>query len=87
MDRVRARPRGSRKQRKVELLYTIVSTCRVLDAAKVSLHSDANGVVGVGEHEATGAVIVEAQDLTIDTEKVLETSIGSCGTNLRYNTC
>ena len=41
-------------------LLTCVRTSCVLDATEVGLHPDADGVVGVGQHQAAGMEIVEA---------------------------
>lgn len=56
---------------------TGISACSVLDATKVPLHPDTDGVVRVGQLETAAGVVVEAQDLTVDTREVLQAAVGS----------
>ena len=50
---------------------------RVLNPAEVSLHPHAHRVVGVGQLQALGVVVVEGEHLARDPGEVLQTSITS----------
>ena len=49
----------------------------VLNAAEVPLHPHAHRVVGVGQLQALGVVVVEGEHLTRDPSEVLKTPIAS----------
>ncbi len=60
------------------LCFTRVRASGVLDPAKVPLHSHAHRVVSVGQLEAGGVVVVEAEHGAADSREVLQTSVRGC---------
>ena len=56
---------------------TCVIARGVLDPAKVSLSSDAHGVVSVGQLETGSVVVVETHHHPAHPGEILETTVGS----------
>ena len=52
----------------------------VLDATEVTLHAHAHRVVGVGQLQARGVVVVEGEHLAGHPREVLQTAVSSCST-------
>lgn len=59
------------------LKFTCVCTSCVLDSTKVPFCPDAYGVVGIGQHETTGIVVIETKHFATDSSVVLQAAIGS----------
>ena len=57
----------------------------VLDATEVTLHAHAHRVVGVGQLQARGVVVVEGKHLAGHPREVLQTAVSSCSTECKLD--